>query len=281
MSDAVALAEVQARIVEAEARLAAAQAAQVPKLKVKPADPIMGTTEETYPGSSSYYYAFGGEPKGDWSGIKDLKSRMISDMCCRPTDRVTGQKSTLARQKGLDVPYSQGVRLSEFQKKIWEHLKDYGLDTIAYLPDQQADSTSLQVLSVVTHHARFTGNMEKVKNLCSDIKSKFDEWDLRHDNEAIKFLMNSLDNTIKEGFEAFQDDSDSFSLTWLKLVHFLITTSAKSYDALKDKIRRKRPQQYAGQNISKMSQEYLVLATELENAGHFDSSLILNMVDGF
>ena len=80
MTDAVALAEVQARIMEAEARLAAAQAAQVPKPKVKPADPIMGTTEETYPGSSSYYYAFGGEPKGDWSGIKDLKSRMISDM---------------------------------------------------------------------------------------------------------------------------------------------------------------------------------------------------------
>ena len=114
-----------------------------------------------------------------------------------------------------------------------------------------------------------------------DIKTKYDSWDLRHDNEAMKFLMNSLDESVKEGFEAFQDDSDSFAATWLKLIHYLITTSAKTYDALKEQIRKKRPQQYSGQNISKLSLDYLTLAKELENAGHFDSSLVLSMADGF
>jgi hypothetical protein len=278
---AALLVQMEARLAEAEARRAQADAARAPKVKVRPSNPIMGTTEETYPGSDNFYYAFGGEPLSDWTGIKDPDSRLISDMCCRPTDRVSGQKGTIARQKGLDTKYSQSVKLSDFQKKIWTHLKDYGLDTIAYLPDPQADPSSKEVLSVITHHARFTGNMEKSMTASQSIKKKYDSWDLRHDNEASKFLMNSLDDTIKEGFEAFQDEGDSFTATWLKLIHYLITTSAKTYDALKDQIRKKRPQQYSGQNISKLSQDYLALAKELENAGHFDSSLVLSMVDGF
>ena len=91
----------------------------------------MGTTEETYPGSGVYYYAFGGVPKSDWSGIKDPNARLVSDMCCRPTDQVSGQKGTIARQKGLEVKYSQGVKLSDFQKKVLDHLKDFGLDTVS------------------------------------------------------------------------------------------------------------------------------------------------------
>jgi hypothetical protein len=277
-----AVAEAQARMAEAEARRIEAEVAlKATKVKVKPSNPTMGTTEETYPGSESYYYAFGGTPKGDWSGIKDLNARLVSDMCCRPTDRVSGQKGTIARQKGLEVKYSQGVKLSDFQKKVMDHLKDYGLDTISYLPEPQGDPASLDVLSVISHHARFTGNMEKSMKSCKDISSKYDVWDKRHDNEAVKFLMNSLDESVKEGFESFQDEGDTFAATWLKLIHYLITTSSKTYDGLKDKIGKKRPQQYAGQNISKMSQDYLVLAKELENAGHFDTSLILSMVDGF
>ena len=271
----VRLAEAEARKIEAEAKLKAKTA------KVKPADPVMGTTEETYPGSESYYYAFGGAPKSDWSGIKDPTTRLISDMCCRPTDRVSGQKATISRQKGLELKYAQGVKVSDFQKKVLDHLKDYGLDTIAYLPDPQAEASTLDVLNVISHHARFTGNMEKSIQSCKDISMKYDSWDKRHDNEALKFLMNSIDETVKQGFESFQDDDDTFAATWLKLIHYLITTSAKTYDALKDKIRKLKPQQYAGQNVSKMSQDYLVLAKELENAGHFDSSLILSMVDGF
>ena len=102
---AVIMAEIQARITEAEARLTAAQAAATATLgastkarAVRPADPLMGTTEETFPGSNNFYYAFGGKPKGDWSGIEDLNSRLITDASCRPTDRVTGQKGTKARK---------------------------------------------------------------------------------------------------------------------------------------------------------------------------------------
>ena len=41
------------------------QVAQVATSKSRPKDPVMGTTEETYAGSGTYYYAFGGEPLPD------------------------------------------------------------------------------------------------------------------------------------------------------------------------------------------------------------------------
>jgi hypothetical protein len=39
----------------------------------------MGTTEETYPGSNVFYYAFGGQPKTDWSGLDPSSERLLAD----------------------------------------------------------------------------------------------------------------------------------------------------------------------------------------------------------
>ena len=116
--------------------------------RTAPANPKMGTTEETYPGSRVYYYAFGGAPKPDWSGIQDVNSRLLSDLCFRSLDPVAGQKSTLHRIKGLEKPYDRTQKLSDFQRNISEHLTKYGLDTIGFLPDPK-DSSKVQ--SVVTY----------------------------------------------------------------------------------------------------------------------------------
>jgi hypothetical protein len=50
---------------------------------------------------------------------------------------------------------------------------------------------------------------------------------------------------------------------------------------MKEAIRKKRPQQYPGQDIEKMATEYTCLAKEIDNAGYYSQSLTLNMVDGF
>ena len=249
-----------------------------PTPKPRPADPLMGTTEETYPGSGSYYYSFGGEPKLDWSGIKDPSSRLLTDLCYRSLDPVAGQKSTIYRTKGLEKKYERTEKLSDFQKKIWEHFKMCGMDTITYLPDPK-DSTKAQ--STVMFHARFTGDLDKSVASSEIFKGLFDTWDKKNDYEAKKFLLNSLSDSIKESFETFNSSEDSFSATWLKLVHYLVTTTSKTYDRMKESIRNKRPQQYPGQDIEKMAKDFIKLAHEMDNAGHYSHGLTLNMVDGF
>ena len=244
----------------------------------RPADPRMGSTEETYANSNTFYYAFGGKPKYDWSGLENRYDRLLSDLCFRSLDPIAGQKSAVLRTKGLTERFEKSHKLTDFQKSVWNHLEKFGLDTIAYLPDPK---NNLEVQSVVTHHARFTGDLSKGITISKQIQQSFDKWDRKHDYEAREFLLDSLSKEIRNSFETFHDQTDTFASTWLKLVHHLVTTTAKTYDTMKDKVRTIRPQQYAGQNIEAMATDIIRLSEELDNAGHFDHSLTLNMVDGF
>ena len=63
-----------------------------PPPPVRPPNPIMGTSEETYPGSRTYYLVFGGKPRPNWTGIEDLSTRSMSDLCFRFLDPVAGKK---------------------------------------------------------------------------------------------------------------------------------------------------------------------------------------------
>ena len=252
--------------------------AAAPASKPRPNDPLMGSTEETYSGSESFYYAFGGAPLPDWSGIADKSKRRLTDLCFRPLDPVSGQKSSVYRTTGLVKPYTQDQKLAEFQLKVWDHLEKYGLDTVGYLPDP---SSPTSVLSVVTHHARFTGDLTKAAASSTTLFARFDSWDRKHDLEAKEFLLNSLDDEVKRGLEPFVVKEDAFAMTWLKLVHYLVTTTAKTYDDMKEVLRLKRPQNYSGQDIEQMSGDVLVLAKELDNAGYYVHSLTLNIVDSF
>ena len=239
----------------------------------------MGTCEETYAGSNSYYMVFGGKPKADWSGIEDKSTRTMSDLCFRSMDPVAGQKSTFYRTKGISTKFDSKHSLTDFQRSVWDHLVKYGLDTISYLPDPR-DPT--KVLCTVNNHAQFTGDMNLVETSSNKTSNLYDMWDKKHDSEAKEFLLSSLSPDLKKDFEPFYDrDKETFGIIWLRLVHYLVSSNSKTFDKLKDNIRKTRPQQYSGQNIERMSAEYMKMGKELENAGYFDYSLVLNMVDGF
>ena len=249
-----------------------------PQAQSKPKNPKMGTTEETYSGSGDYYYAFGGEPLHDWSGIKDLDSRLLSDLCFRSVDPVSGQKSSVLRTKGLVNKYQRKDKLAVFQKQVWTHLKKHGLDTIGYLQDPNNSSSCL---SVVTHHARYTSDLNKAQTLSNLFKAEYDTWDKKHDFEAKNFLLSSLNQDLLRGLETYLEDEDTFTITWLKFVRYLVVTTTRTFDVMRESLRSIKPQSYEGQNIEKMSEAIINTATELDHAGHFDHNLTLNIVDAF
>jgi hypothetical protein len=188
--------------------------------KPHPFDPLMETrgTEENFTESGVCYYAFGGELLFAWSGIKN-------PLCYWSLDPVSGQKSMLYCIKGLEKAYDRSKKLSDFQKQVWEHVTKYVLDTVGYLPGPKDNS---KVRSV----------KDKNKSLLASIdwKSKFDSWDKKHDYEAWQFLRSSLSQDVKHGFQIFHESNDSFAATWLKLIHYLLTTTPKMYDKMKESI---------------------------------------------
>ena len=68
-------------------------------------------------------------------------------------------------------------------------------------------------------------------------------------------------------------------MTWIRVMQYMITTSTDRFNEMKDKIKLLRPQQYAGQNITQMVNEFIRLAEELENAGEYDHELTRTMID--
>ena len=244
----------------------------------KPTDPNMGSAVETYKGSGNYYLSFGGIPKADWSGIAVGNDSIVSDLCYRSLDPGQSQKSVQYRTRPLKIKLVGKKNLKEFQEEVWKHLTKYGLDTLAYLPDPM-DKT--KVLNVVEHHAKFTGDTEEAFKLAQEFKDKFDDWDKKHDNECKTFLLDSLDSELYKGFKPFCQQQMSFAGTWLCLITYILTTNSTTFDKLKERIRGLHPKYFPGQNIELMSAEYIKLSDELENAGFFENSLLLNMVNGF
>ena len=250
----------------------------VPTLKPRPNDPKMGTTHETYSGSNDYYYTFGGKPKADWSDIANIDQRIISDNSVRAIDPVSGQKAAKYRQTGLRKKFESSHSLADFQKEIWDHLVQHGLDTVSYLQDPRNTS---DVLSVVTHHSQFTPDLAVAERSSLLFKSRFDIWDKKHDNEAKRFLTNSLSESVRKDFNPFQNELDTFAMDWLRFVHWLVTKNAGTYDRIKSDIRTQTPQLFEGQNIEALSKVYINRAEELLQAGHYEHSLTLNMIEGF
>ena len=160
-----------------------------------PTKPIMGSVDETYPGSNVYYLSFGGVPKSDWSGRDSASNSPVTDLCYRPIDPVAGQKGSVYRSKGLDNKLKKGSKLSDFQREVTDHLVRYGLDTISYLPDPKEGN---KVRCVVTHHARYTSDILKAVKSSKDIQDKFDSWDKKHDYEA-KLFFDGFFGTRSEG----------------------------------------------------------------------------------
>ena len=240
---------------------------------------MMGAWEETYVGSKQFNAKVGGKPLPDWSGL-DLSSirRNITSLHYRPINPATGSKGYATRIKGLDIKFKKGDDISEFQLNVWEHLKSHGLDTISYLQDPYDNSV---VVNVVENHPRFSRDVKESERLSQIFSTKFDKFDIENDTCAKTFLLASIDNSLISSLRPRLDDDETFAITWLKLMHMLITTSIVRFDTIKQTIRMMNPMTYAGQNIDTLAQDFIKKAKELESAGYYDHSLTLAMAKSF
>ena len=239
----------------------------------------MGVWEETYVGSKQFNAKVGGKPLPDWSGLDPSAIRRnITSMHYRPINPANGSKGYTNRINGLESKFKKGDDISEFQLTVWEHLKAHGLDTIAYLQDPYDNTT---VLNVVENHPRFSRDVKESEKLSTIFSNKFDKFDIENDTCAKTFLLSSIDNSLLSSLRPRLEDDETFAITWLKLMHMLITTSIIRFDSIKLTIRTMNPSSYSGQNIDALAQDFVKKAKELESAGYYDHTLTLAMAKSF
>ena len=219
----------------------------------------------------------GGAPNFDWSGLSPSSPTLYSSPNqLRPVEASSSQKAYNHCKEGLSTKFQRSSDLHSFKKDVWQHLVDCGMDTITYLPDPE-DKT--EVSTVITAHSRYTVSLGK--DLSKDLKNKFDSYDNINDKAATTFLMNSLDTSLKNELEDRKQDSDAFTVVWLRLLHLLTSTSVDKFESIKKKIKETMPSSFAGQNLEEMASSLRKNARELEIAGQYDHNLTLHMLDNF
>ena len=234
--------------------------------------PKMGRVVESVKGT--FYPCTGGKPKFNWSSI-NVPSSIPSPNQIRPVYVGDAQKAYRYRQTGCAIKFKQGDSLQEFEKKVNKHLVDYGMDTIAYIPD--VGSTNM--VNIVKEHTRFTE--EYVRDQAALYEKFYDDYDKSNSAAAREALLNSLDKPIAQDIERLLEEEDGFLVAWITFVREIQSLSSDRFDGLKERIRSMNATDYPQQNIKMMADAYERAAKELESAGQYDHNLTKCMINGF
>lgn len=216
----------------------------------------------------------GGKPKPGWDKLVDPKPKSINPTQYRPTSIGAATKSQYYRTAGQLVKFTRKSDLLTFQKKLMNHLEEYGLDTITYIPSP-VDAT--EMISVIDNHARFTAKEAKAaENLQW---TKYDEYDHGNIRDAKKYLLNSLDESLEQQMYENCLPEDSFISDWMNLMLLVGTISIDRFDKIKDRLKARKLQQYPGEDVTRLCTDYMADFKELDGANMYDNNLTLTMVN--
>ena len=216
----------------------------------------------------------GGKPNSTWTGLEVPLKDNKSPNQLRPSFGV--QKSYNFRRTGCSVPYKPGDDFISFQQTVWKHLKDTGMDSIAYLKDPMDES---KMNNVVKAHSRYT--VQVSKDLAEAQVLLYDKFDITNDMAARTYLLNSLSKELKDKVEEKLDEEDSFPVAWLQFLKCIQSTSIERFEDIKTAIKARHPSQYPGENLEQLAAHFRKDANELMTAGQYDHNLTLKMLKIF
>jgi len=98
-----------------------------PTAVFKPTTPRFGGVKEVE--ARNWAVWTGGKPKPDWTGLEVPDPLAIKPTQYRPSSITGKTKSQIYRVKGLEKKFSRGSNLQVFERKVFEHLTQHGMDT--------------------------------------------------------------------------------------------------------------------------------------------------------
>ena len=254
----------------------ASASAFVAPVPSKPLAPIIGGI--TLVTKDEWSAWTGGKPNSTWTGL-DASVALLehtSPNQLHPVYVSSAQKGYNFRRTGFKIPFKPADDLISFQNTVWEHLKDTGMDSIAYLKDP-TDATKMT--NVVKSHARFT--VQSAKLLAEAQTPLYDRYDRTNDMAARTYLLASLSTDLSNKVSEKLDDADSFPVVWLQFLKSIQSTSIERFEDLKNNIKARLPSQYPGENLEQLAAHFRKDANELTTAGQYDHNLTLGMLKTF
>ena len=219
----------------------------------------------------------GGKPRPDWSGLDPVALPELKDPDQLRPLGAYAQKSQLLRVEGFTKKFGRTQSLPEFQKKLLPHLVSHGLDTISYVNDSNESS---QMLCIITDWNKM--DLKAAKQTAATLhESKYDSYDRKNSENAAKFLLNSVEESLQLDITRFHNESDGFVVLFIEFIRTLIKNSFDRTQRLETELKAVSISQYPRQNCSAMADRYLAIADQLSALNSYDHHYTLIMVESF
>ena len=221
----------------------------------------------------------GGKPNRHWTMLANppaAGSPPSSPEKYRSSSVGSAQKSRNYRTKGLDPKFKKNDNLQVFRDRIWSHFLDHGLDTVTYFPDP---ASATEMISCILQHERLSMN-DVTRSIVPQLQF-YDAYDHANDRDAVKYLLESLDDELLSELRSMKTDEDSFPVVYAYLTAILTSTSIEGYEVLKTKLKNRRATDYPGQDVAKLTQQFREDALTLSNAGQYTENLTMDMLNAF
>merc|ERR1712197_60564 len=219
-----------------------------------------------------YAYAWtGGEPKADWSGLKDPESINVNPLRLR-SNSVKAARDFEDRQSGLypgeeAKRFTKGNSLHKFLEKINDSFKDYGMDTIAYQRDPRDRKV---VVNILINWPRL--NQVEMKEESIWCLARFDSHDKENDTQAKKFFLASLCNDLECEVSSRADDNDTLVDLLFHLIDEERPGTMNTHLADIDRIKVLTPAAHPNVNVKTHHLHVRDKIEILEKANHYDSA---------
>ena len=195
----------------------------------KPDTPTMGGIEQT--GIGTWNVWTGGVPNNQWTGLLKSTPSHISPSQYRPTSVTSQAKSRAYRVAGLEQKFGRNDDFQQFQRRVKKHLVNHGMDTIVYIPDPSGN----KMINIIDKYALYS--LRKgvdTANLVMD--THFDKYNKSNSNDAVDFLLNSVDDELEKRLSQTSFDEYSFAAYWFRLVHLVKSVSIKRFETIRQRI---------------------------------------------
>lgn len=196
----------------------------------------------------------GGEPRDDFSGVKDSKPYSVN--CYIPSTLSLLVKSVNSRTTGLSKifdPQDKGYSLKAFATDVWSHLRKHGMDTPFYFNAGSADRPLL--LDVVNHFPRFNTReialqlSKQLLNLGAYYNEPTIVDALSHSAE---FLYKSVSPALQTQLRVCKTDpslGDHGPVLWMTIVQSVQSTAYPIYKALAQEITTYQLGNFKGESL--------------------------------
>ena len=152
--------------------------------------PIMGGLQKQ---SDGYWTAWtGGKPNSLWTALLKETPSSINPTQFRPTSIGSSSKARYYRTQGLADRFTRKSDLFTFQREVMEHLEEYGMDSITYLPSPTDPD---KMISIISDHGRYT--LKQARELEKAQIALYDTYDHNNMKDAKKFLLASISGKLK------------------------------------------------------------------------------------